>query len=143
MSFLQLVLSLDKTIKEIILLWRICQFDRYRNNLQNKLHLFSPKNAKHCAFLKDLFSSKERNKMYLVNSCFVTVWPPITQMILILQYCILFCNELLVSQGALPWRRRIQWLWVVQHHRMCARLMVLTIVRRSYAAQLKGASYLA
>ena len=31
MSFLQLVLSLDKTIKEIILLWRICQFDRYRN----------------------------------------------------------------------------------------------------------------
>ena len=32
MSFLQLVLSLDKTIKEIILLWRICQFDRYRNN---------------------------------------------------------------------------------------------------------------
>ena len=27
MSFLQLVLSLDKTIKEIILLWRICQFD--------------------------------------------------------------------------------------------------------------------
>ena len=33
MSFLQLVLSLDKTIKEIILLWRICQFDRYRNNV--------------------------------------------------------------------------------------------------------------
>ena len=32
MSFLQLVLSFDKTIKEIILLWRICQFDRYRNN---------------------------------------------------------------------------------------------------------------
>ena len=31
MSFLQLVLSLDKTIKEIILFWRICQFDRYRN----------------------------------------------------------------------------------------------------------------
>ena len=31
MSFLQLVLSLDKMIKEIILLWRICQFDRYRN----------------------------------------------------------------------------------------------------------------
>ena len=31
MSFLQLVLSLDKTIKEIILLWRICQFDRYHN----------------------------------------------------------------------------------------------------------------
>ena len=33
MSFLQLVLSLDKTIKEIILFWRICQFDRYRNRL--------------------------------------------------------------------------------------------------------------
>ena len=32
MSFLQLVLSFDKTIKEIILLWRICQFDRYRNS---------------------------------------------------------------------------------------------------------------
>ena len=31
MSFLQLVLSLDKTKEEIILLWRICQFDRYRN----------------------------------------------------------------------------------------------------------------
>ena len=31
MSFLQLVLSLDKTIKEIILFWRICQFDRYCN----------------------------------------------------------------------------------------------------------------
>ena len=29
MSFLQLVLSLDKTKEEIILLWRICQFDRY------------------------------------------------------------------------------------------------------------------
>ena len=43
MSFLQLVLSLDKTIKEIILLWRICQFDRYRNTydfvkLSKKLH---------------------------------------------------------------------------------------------------------
>ena len=35
MSFLQLVLSFDKTIKEIILLWRICQFDRYRNNIYN------------------------------------------------------------------------------------------------------------
>ena len=33
MSFLQLVLSFDKTIKEIILLWRICQFDRYRYQL--------------------------------------------------------------------------------------------------------------
>ena len=32
MSFLQLVLSLDKTKEEIILFWRICQFDRYRNN---------------------------------------------------------------------------------------------------------------
>ena len=32
MSFLQLVLSLDKTKEEIILLWRICQFDRYRNS---------------------------------------------------------------------------------------------------------------
>ena len=31
MSFLQLVLSLDKTKEEIILFWRICQFDRYRN----------------------------------------------------------------------------------------------------------------
>ena len=31
MSFLQLVLSLDKTIKGIILFWRIYQFDRYRN----------------------------------------------------------------------------------------------------------------
>ena len=35
MSFLQLVLSFDKTIKEIILLWRICQFDRYRNRMRN------------------------------------------------------------------------------------------------------------
>ena len=34
MSFLQLVLLLDKTIKEIILLWRICQFDRYRNTFE-------------------------------------------------------------------------------------------------------------
>ena len=34
MSFLQLVLSLDKTKEEIILLWRICQFDRYRNTNQ-------------------------------------------------------------------------------------------------------------
>ena len=33
MSFLQLVLSLDKTKEEIILLWRICQFDRYHNIL--------------------------------------------------------------------------------------------------------------
>ena len=32
MSFLQLVLSLDKMKEEIILLWRICQFDRYRNS---------------------------------------------------------------------------------------------------------------
>ena len=31
MSFLQLVLSLDKMKEEIILFWRICQFDRYRN----------------------------------------------------------------------------------------------------------------
>ena len=31
MSFLQLVLSLDKTKEGIILFWRICQFDRYRN----------------------------------------------------------------------------------------------------------------
>ena len=35
MSFLQLVLSFDKTIKGIILLWRICQFDRYRNTKQS------------------------------------------------------------------------------------------------------------
>ena len=32
MSFLQLVLSLDKAKEEIILFWRICQFDRYRNS---------------------------------------------------------------------------------------------------------------
>ena len=38
MSFLQLVLSFDKTIKGIILLWRICQFDRYRNT--NDINLF-------------------------------------------------------------------------------------------------------
>ena len=31
MSFLQLVLSLDKTKEGIILFWRICQFDQYRN----------------------------------------------------------------------------------------------------------------
>ena len=44
MSFLQLVLSLDKTIKEIILLWRICQFDRYRNislSLKNVMFVMS------------------------------------------------------------------------------------------------------
>ena len=40
------------------------------SDLHNKLHLFSSKNAKHCAFLKDLFSSKERNKMYLVEFMF-------------------------------------------------------------------------
>ena len=34
MSFLQLVLSLDKTKDGLILLWRICQFDRYRNTEQ-------------------------------------------------------------------------------------------------------------
>ena len=37
MSFLQLVLSHDKKIKEIILLWRICQFDQYRNNMEGEL----------------------------------------------------------------------------------------------------------
>ena len=44
MSFLQLVLSLDKTKEEIILLWRICQFDRYRNislSLKNVMFVMS------------------------------------------------------------------------------------------------------
>ena len=33
MSFLQLVLSLDKTIRELILFCRQCHSDPYRNNL--------------------------------------------------------------------------------------------------------------
>ena len=43
MSFLQLVLSLDKTKEGIILFWRICQFDRYRNislSLKNVMFVF-------------------------------------------------------------------------------------------------------
>ena len=46
MSFLQLVLSLDKTIKEIILFWRICQFDRYRHNRQQELDRVQSKSRK-------------------------------------------------------------------------------------------------
>ena len=44
MSFLQLVLSLDKRKEEIILFWRICQFDRYRNislSLKNVMYVIA------------------------------------------------------------------------------------------------------
>ena len=43
MSFLQLVLSLDKTKEEIILLWRICQFDRYRNRRDGSAAMLAAK----------------------------------------------------------------------------------------------------
>ena len=54
MSFLQLVLSLDKTKEEIILLWRICQFDRYRNTTNDKITKF--------LYIKGILINRRNNK---------------------------------------------------------------------------------
>ena len=69
MSFLQLVLSLDKTKEEIILLWRICQFDRYRNRdylLKNQRIIVHCDNQAVVAMINNS-SSSCKNCMYLLR----------------------------------------------------------------------------
>ena len=104
MSFLQLVLSLDKTIKGIILFWRICQFDRYRNRREKYsllVCIFTARGRRSLephAWVKDLL--KDFFQLILGINLSVILLSPVK--------CRIFCGNRAQGQG-MSWDESLQY----------------------------------